>query len=295
MQKVEFLTIFPTYGNLAVVQKTLPSVIKETQKYKEAKLIVHDSTEIVHGQQEKWDYLRKMEQEFGFFLILSTNLSMAHARNMCLQLGQELFAPDYICMLEDDHGYQPNLINSLVEGMKRYYGKEAPNGFKYGMFSACVKHTNADIKPLDDFYSYPSVHSSPFTIGGFNSCFRCAPANHWYSVLKGYDTDEYLISNFQTANLRWRNYHKGFTVLFLGNGQLIHIEESEGRGETDSSEIKLWDKEFAASDKRSIHIKKAEGDIQQAIELRSHNAKEESNLKKQFKTVKNLVRSFRKK
>ena len=256
MDKVEFLVIFPTYSNLEVVKQTLPIIIEETNRFGNARLIVHDSTEMQHGQEEKWAYLKELEEEHKFFLLLSTNLSMAHARNMCLSLAQEMYAPDYICMIEDDHGFNPGVIEALVTAMKEYYGKVSPNGLRFGMFSPCILHTDAKLVRLTEQYSYPSSESAPFSIGGYNSCFRCAPANHWYSVLKGYDTDEYLISNYQTANLRWRNYNKGFTVLFIDHDEKVFSIDAEGRGETSDADVKLWDRKYTASDKRSKYIGK---------------------------------------
>ena len=190
MDKAEFLTIFPTFGNLEVVKQTLPSVIAETKR-NNARLIVHDSSE--KGRDEKWAYLQELNKSNDFFLLLSTNLSMGHARNMCLALGQELYAPDYICMIEDDHGFNEGLIPEIVQAMKKYYGEKSPNGLRYGLFTACEKHHYAQKHKLDDGCSYPDIESDPGSLGGANSCFRCAPASHWTSVLKGYDTDEYLI------------------------------------------------------------------------------------------------------
>ena len=253
MDKTEFLTIFPTFENLDVVKQTLPSVIEETKR-NDAKLIVHDSSE--HGREEKWEYLKEVNDDNDFFLLLSTNLSMAHARNMCLQLGQELYAPDYICMIEDDHGFNEGMITALVVAMKKFYGKESPNGMRYGMFTACHKHTHANLIQVEDEYYMPSPESKPFQIGGYNSCFRCAPTSHWNNILKGYDTDEYLISTFQTSNLRWRNYHKGFTVMLVGDGGLVFDVEAKGRGVTSSNSLKLWDDEYCASDPRSNFLGK---------------------------------------
>lgn len=282
-QKTEFLTIFATYGNLELVKKTLPSVIEETNRYPDAQLIVHDSTQLQHGREEKWEWLKELEVTSNFFLLLSTNLSMAHARNMCLHLGQELFAPEYICMLEDDHGYRSELIPNMISAMKKYYGKISPNGLRYGMFSACTMHTTANIKSLDENISYPSIDSSPFDIGGFNSCFRCAPTHHWNNVLKGYDTDEYLISNFQTAQLRWRNYNKGFTVAFVGNGDLILIEDGDGRGESDPNALKLWDREYTASDRRSKYALKSAEDNKIADAHRNRLSNKVSDIAKRLK------------
>ena len=129
MEKTEFLTIFPSFEDLEVVKKTLPSIIEETRR-NDAKLIVHDSS--VKVRDEKWSYLQDVNKDNDFFLILSDNLSMAHARNMCLALGQELYSPDYICMVEDDHGFKEGLIASMVNAIKKYYGKMSLNGLRYG-------------------------------------------------------------------------------------------------------------------------------------------------------------------
>ena len=253
-RKKQFVIIFPTFERLGVVKRTLPSVIEEVKRNDGAQLIVHDSS--VNNRSEKWEYLRHLNRENDFFLILSSNLSMAHARNLCLHLAQEMYAPDYICMVEDDHGFNEGLIPAMVEAMKSYYGKKSPNGLRYGMFTACYKHTHARLEKFSDKYAYPSTENMPFIIGGFNSCFRCAPTSHWDNVLKGYDTDEYPISTFQTANLNWRNYHKGFTVLFVGNGDLVFDVEEEGRGMTSSNRLKLWDDKYCASDPRSKFLGK---------------------------------------
>lgn len=269
MDKTEFLTIFPTYGKLDIVKKTLPSIIKET-KSNNAKLIVHDSTTIEHGQEEKWKYLQALNKTNDFFLILSTNISMAHARNMCLQLGQELFAPDFICMLEDDHGYSDDLILEMTKSMKQYYGKKSPNGLTYGMFTACFCHTHARLKEIDNMYSYPSPDNIPFVLGGSNSCFRCAPTSHWNNVLKGYDTDEYLISQYQTSNLNKRNYNKGFSVLYVGGGKLLFSFDEGGRGMSFDQELALYDKVFTASDMRSIYSGKSDALINnKSLDLRN--------------------------
>jgi len=252
MDKTEFLTIFPTFENLDTVRKTLPSVIEETKR-NDARLIVHDSS--VKSRDVKWDYLRELNRNNDFFLILSDNLSMAHARNMCLRLGQELYAPEYICVIDDDHGFDVGLIPNMVNAMKKYYGKVSPNGLRYGMFTACLVHTHAKRVPLGDGFSYPHPDEHAMTIGGANNCFRCAPTSHWDNVLKDWDTDEYLISLFQTGNMRWRNYHKGFTVLFVEDGPKSFEIDYEGRGLSKKG-LKLWDDNYTASDKRSKFLGK---------------------------------------
>lgn len=256
MDKAEFLTIFPTFERLEIVRKTLPSIIAET-KGNNARLIVHDSS--VNGQAEKWAYLQELNQNNDFFLILSDNLSMAHVRNMCLSLGQELYAPDYICMVEDDHGYNSGFIISAIQAMKQYYGLPSPVGdLKYGLFTGCRVHNHHLTQKLPDGNAYVDPNSPPEQMGRANSCCRCAPTSHWNNVLKGLDTDEYLISYYQTRHLNLRNYHKGFTTLLVESGEKMFELESEGRGDSIKSKNRMWDDNYAASDSRSVFLGKPE-------------------------------------
>jgi len=248
MDQAEFLTIFASFENLAAVKQTLPSVIAETRRH-DARLIVHDSS--VSCREEKWAYLLDLNQNKEFFLILSDNMSMAHARNMCLQLGRDLFAPAYICMLEDDHGFLPGLIPGMVNAMKNYYGKPSPNGLRYGLFTGCGMHNVHQREVLEDGHAFPRSGLKAELMGRSNSCCRCAPTSHWTDVLKGYDTDEYPISIFQTKNLNLRNYHKGFTAMIVKNGTLMFEIRNHGRGFSAASPTKLWDDDYTASDPRS--------------------------------------------
>lgn len=179
-----FLTIFPTFENLEVVKTTLPCIIAECERTG-SKLIVHDSSN--NARDAKWRYLRDLRDNQDFFLILSDNLSMAHARNMCLSLGQEMYVPDYICILEDDHGLREGFISEAIEAMKTYYGKTSPNNLRFGLFTGCGTHHYADRGLTEDRHGYPKAESKPGMLGGANSCCRCAPTSHWNNVLKGYD------------------------------------------------------------------------------------------------------------
>jgi hypothetical protein len=125
------------------------------------------------------------------------------------------------------------------------------------MFSACTVHTHAKFQELEGGHLCPTADSDPFSLGGSNNCFRCAPASHWNNVLKHYETDEYLLSEFQTAAPRWRNYHKGFTVLFVDGGKGAYEVENVGRGMTGSTTARLWDNRYCASDRRSRYMGKS--------------------------------------
>jgi len=253
MQKTEFLTIYPTFENFKIVKKTLPSVLEESMN-NNSKVIVHDSS--VREKEQKRKYLEGLRSKYDFLLLLSDNISAAHSRNMCLSLGMDLYAPDYTCLLEDDHGYREGTIDALIKAMKEYYGKRSPNGLMYGIFTTCYTHTHASIKKIKGNLGYPLIeeNADPFTVGGTNNCFRCAPTSHWINVLKFYDTDEYLLSTFQTSQPRWRNYHKGFTAMYVGNRKLEYFVETRGRGMTSKDSKKIWDDCYAASDSRSGNI-----------------------------------------
>jgi hypothetical protein len=252
MRKVEFLTIYPTFEQLDIVRQTLPSVIEETRR-NNAALIVHDSS--VRGRDEKWEYLKGLNRDKDFFLILSDNLSMGQARNLCLFTGLEIFCPDYVCMIEDDLGFKEGLISAMVKAMKTYYGTVSPNGLRYGLFTGCKDH-HVNLVTLEDGNACPHPESSPGSLGGANSCFRAAPTSHWQNVLKGYDTDEYLISTYQTRHLNFRNYHQGFTAMIVADGKMTFHVECAGRGTSSNDALRLWDETYTASDARSRYIGK---------------------------------------
>jgi hypothetical protein len=258
MDKKQILIVIGSYANTDAVRETLPTILSEIAE-NDAALIVHDSTEKRHGQKEKWGYLREMEEKHDFFLILSSNMSMAHARNMCLQLGQQLYLPDYIAVMEDDHGFRPGFLGELISTMKTYYGQVAPNGMRFGLFSGCASHRrakDAQIAASNHFSPRIDEKTDPGAIGGVNSCFRAAPAHHWNHVLIGYDTDEYLISTHQTKNLNFRNYHKGFTNMLVQGGDLMFDVDNESRGWSKGKMSGLWDNDYAASDPRAKFDKK---------------------------------------
>ncbi|MCX6303968.1 MAG: hypothetical protein NT040_03280 [Bacteroidetes bacterium] len=252
MDKTNFLTIYRTFERLDVVRETLPGIVEETKR-NDARLIVQDSS--VNGRDEKWDYLLDLNKDDDFFLILSSNMSAAHASNMCLQLGQELYAPEYICIVEDDHGFLPGTISVLTEAMQEYYGKISPNGLRYGLFTGCAIHNPHLNQLLHGGHAYPSAENDVSQMGRANACFRCAPASHWNNVLKGLDTDEYLVSNYQVSSINRRNYFKGFTAMLISTGQLCSFNDSPGRGASDKKGLRRWDATYTASDPRSQYKK----------------------------------------
>lgn len=246
-----FLTIYTSYGKFDIVNKTLPSVISETQN-NNAALIVFDSTNIENGRAEKWKYLQELREKNNFFLILSDNLSVGLARNTCLYLGQEMFAPSYICIMDDDHGFNSGFIKSMIDAIDTYYGKISDNGLRFGLFSGCAKHM-AGKKKIMNGHLYPDKDNKTGALGGLNGCLRCSTTAHWNNILKGYELDEYLISYRQTSFIASRNYHRGFTTMIIDSGQKAFSIENEGRGGTRKK--KLWHDTYTASDKRSGFLK----------------------------------------
>jgi len=249
MKKVEFVTIFTTYGKIDVVKKTLSSVVKETETEPKAAVIVMDTT-VGPERESKWRWLQdKYGNHDDVFLVLASNTSLAIARNTCLHLAQELYTPEFICMIDDDHGYKTGILLDLMVAMDRYYGEEAPNGLRFGLFTGCNVHRNGNRCKIDK-HLYPDSNCPPGTLGGTNGCFRCAPTRHWNSVLKGYDVDEYLISYYQSRSISTRNYNRGYTTMIVNGGDSCFFVENEGRGDSTKSK-KRWDDLYTASDKRA--------------------------------------------
>ena len=250
MQHADFATIYTSFNDLKVVQEILPGIIDECRRTQTA-LIVHDCSTV--DSDATWDWLRRQGDEHGFFYLFSRRMQFAMARNMCLQLAIEMHTPQYICMLEDDHGYRPGAIDALREQMHATYGRTAPNGLRYGLYSICPDCWGDDFRRTctEDGHGNlsPGAHNQPWQLGGANSCVRCAPTSHWQSVLKGYDPDEYPISFWQTKNLNLRNYNRGFTAQYVGAGQFVQRKDRPGAGVAMANV--RFDDTFTASDRRS--------------------------------------------
>jgi hypothetical protein len=258
MPSAELTVIFPTFEDVETVLQTLPSVVQECRR-SGAALIVHDAS--VKNRGEMWSRLQAICDGEREFLLLTSPISMAAARNLCLETALTLFTPSYICMLEDDHGLRPGAIPRLIEAMKTHYGQPAPNGLRFGLFSGCQRcwQEHFSCAQLPDGHGYPEAESPPWILGGANSCFRCAPTSHWQNVLKGYDVDEYMISNYQTRNANLRNYNRGYTTLYVDGGDLAFSVDRVGQGYTQAPELPRWAENFTASDRRSRFAGRSEG------------------------------------
>ena len=236
MQLKEFLTIFSTFEDLETIKVTLPTIVEET-KDADAALIVHDCS--VNDREAIREFIDSFSDD-DVFCVFTSPLSQAHSRNLCLDLGIKLFAPNTICCIEDDHAVRPGFIDAMSSTVRTYYGKTSPNGMKYGLFSGCL----ACWKEYSSFKTLPTGHAYP-TIdpendkqgiahyGGTNACCHCAPTRHWQAVLEGYDPDEYPISYYQTGHINVRNYHKGFTGMTIAGGQFMYEIPRIGRGHTE--------------------------------------------------------------
>jgi hypothetical protein len=250
MASADFVTIYTSFNDFDAVRSIFPLVLAEAKRSDSA-LIVHDCS--TNQTDEIWSWYRDMSERHKFVHLFSNRIPFAIARNMCLSLALEMFAPQYICMLEDDHGYAEGAVDKLRQAMRTHYGQPSPNGLKYGMFSLCPDHWGDDFRQscLSDGEGnlYPPPTSQQMHLGGANSCCRCAPASHWMTVLKGYDVDEYPISFYQTKHLNHRNYNRGFTTLYVGGGDLILYQDRPGAG--GGLQNIAFDDEFTASDARS--------------------------------------------
>jgi hypothetical protein len=248
MQKATFLTLFSTFDDLETVSRTLPTVLAESSRH-DARVLVHDCS--VTERDAKWAYLRELSRQHEFHLILSSPVSMAQSRNMCLALGVELFSPDYVCAIDDDHGYHEGFIPAMIDAMRDRYHAQAPSGLRYGLFTGCGRHYRLkDAVQLPDGHITVSPDAPPDQVGRANNCCRCAPTLHWLTVLRGWDVDGYPVSNYQCRNLNLRNYHRGFTSLLVGGGRQMFVCPRTGRGMSGDGQ-RRWDETYAAQDARA--------------------------------------------
>ena len=233
MQIKTFLTTYTSFEDLETVQRTLPSVVEETLRC-DAALVIHDSS--VEQREEIRTFIAQFESD-SVFTIFSSPISQAGARNMALDVGLRLFAPEYIASIEDDHGYNAGFIPAIIKNMVEHYGEEAPNGMRYGMFSGCrvcwEDYANYGRDANDNLYPRrdPKNRQQHFTHwGGVNACCYCAPLRHWQTVLGRFDPDEYPISYFQPGAMNIRNYQNGFTGMTIAGGELMFCVDRKGRG-----------------------------------------------------------------
>ena len=253
VEPTSFVTIYCTYEDVDAPRQMLPGIVAESIRTNSA-IVMHDSS--VENEKEIAAVANENRGNSKFFFMHTDVVSMAVARNLALYVALEKYVPEYICMIEDDHGFREGLIDAMVEAMKRYYGAETSGGLRFGLFTACPFcwgewYVN-ELMMTEDGHGYVDTSKVPeMQAGGANSCFRCAPTRHWLSVLKGYDTDEYPISPFQTSGLNFRNYHKGFTALVVKCGQLVERVERSGRGFTAGKQERPFDVKYTRRDPRS--------------------------------------------
>ncbi len=250
----EFATVYCCFEDVETVGKMLPTVLRASERSGAAVVVVDSS---VRNRAAMGALLAELGRGKSFFLAHTDPISMGLARNLGLWLALELHAPTYLCMLEDDHGYADDTIPQLIQAMQTYYGKPSATGLRFGMFTTCpycwgdeYLHNLVAVDGGPHLMA-DTARVPPLMAGGTNSCFRCAPTTHWLSVLKGYDTDEYPISTFQTAGLNLRNYHKGYATLVVGGGRLCVRHDREGRGFTTERGNRPFHEQFSRRDPRS--------------------------------------------
>ena len=238
----DFLTVFTSFEDLDTIEKTLPSVVEETLATNSA-LVIHDCS--VQQRDSIRGFIQAFEAQ-DVFVLFSSPTNQAHSRNLAIQLGIKLYAPQIIASIEDDHGYRPGFISAMTQAIATHYGQQAPNGMKFGLFSGCKTcwETFADYQSLTPEHAsghlYPNKNSNItgqglVHYGGVNACCRCAPLRHWQSVLGNFDPDEYPVSYFQPGQMNLRNYHNGFTGMTINDGNYMFSVDRVGRGHTQTN------------------------------------------------------------
>ncbi len=245
----DFLTVFNSFEDLETIKLTLPSIVEETVATGSA-LVVHDCS--VRNRAEIRRFIEGFECD-EVFVVFSSRLDQARSRNLALDLGRTLYAPEYIASIEDDHGYRPGFIPKMIEAMKTYYGKPAPTGMKFGLFTGCLECWKDLVRyeALEDGNLYPvrdGERTGKVYLGGVNACCRVAPVRHWDAVLGRFDTDEYPVSGYQPSQMNLRNYHNGFTGMVIDGGNAMFSVDRVGRGVSQELDKRPYHPKFTKSD-----------------------------------------------
>lgn len=257
-RKREFGIVFNTMNSLDVVSKTLPSIIEEVSK-SDALLIIHDTS---NGEDRKiiHDEIEAMLDPGSSIYISSSNMPASVSRNMGLHILLDMANPEYICFLEDDHGFKSGFLEAAGRAIEMHHGKVMSNGLRAGLFSGCSKCNGGERVYVNEYRDFVRPGSEHVTLlGGVNACCRMAKTSHWLAAIKGFDIDEYYISEFQTSGVNYRNYNLGYCSLIFNNGDLMFDVYKVGRGTT-STGLRLWDNNYTASDSRSTFKGKEGGD-----------------------------------
>ena len=208
------------------------------------------------------DLIKKFSR-VNIFVWMSTNCSLSIALNTSKLLAKKIFFPDIISFCEDDHVPSVEGLQCLSEIVPAASGKLTNNNFRAGMFTICDTHIGSELsfwKKLNAFNLYvPEADSSQLRLGACNNCFRSGLVNFWDNIAGEYAEDGYPISNYQTMQHGVACYNKGYGPVYVSSDTIYLIKHYDddgfGRGSKDTSDLKLWDKEFSAFDQRAIFRK----------------------------------------
>lgn len=249
MNQKEFLTVFNSFEDLETIRQTLPTVVAES-KAADAALVIHDCS--LKNRPEIRKFIEGFESD-TVFVVFSSRLDQANSRNLAINLGMRLFAPEYIATIEDDHGYHPGFVRKMTEAMRTWYGKEAPTGMRFGLFSGCPRCWEGKVRyeKLPDGNLYPvrdGEETGKVYLGGVNACCRVAPVRHWETVLGRFDPDEWPVSGYQPSQMNLRNYNNGFTGMVIDGGDAMFSVDRVGRGVSQDLSKRPYHPKYTKSD-----------------------------------------------
>ena len=238
-----------------MLRKTLPSFVDEFRDHS-ARLVLYDCSSGDEAEAVR-RLVKEQQAPDTLFLMQSDNVSASVARNTAFSLCKNNFNPWILGFVEDDHVLKRGFLDYAATAVQDLYNKPSSNGLRIGLFSACSQCNGGKRSFENDNKDFVrSADEDPGLLGGVNACCRFSLTQHWDNVLKDWDVDEYLISEYQTNGIGRRNYNKGYCAAILKNGEFMDELFQDGRGTSSSSSLKLWDNGFTASDGRANFIGK---------------------------------------
>ncbi len=242
--------IMTTINNPDMIAQTVPSYAAQLEEV-DGVLVIYDCStgEARDRVRQEVERIRNGQE---ILLVQSDNVSASIARNLAFELCRQNFNPAIVGFVEDDHVAHDGFLAAMQEAIGSLYGNVTESGLRAGLFSGCSACNGGDRTYLNENKDFVrSADQSASLLGGVNACCRFAPTNHWQNVLGPWDVDEYLISEFQTRGVGLRNYNRGYCSVIIRDGKLMRELYQDGRGTSDSSALRLWDSNYAASDHRS--------------------------------------------
>lgn len=218
----ETVIVFTTFGRETVSKNSFKSLMDAIKNFRRrVKVVVSDAT----PSAEKATFFQENGADD---VIWSPNFaSAATQRNLCLELIQDKYSNEFICLVEDDYEYTEEWYPRLVDVCRNFFGRLSPWGMPYGMFSAS-NHVFQEERQLWDREAELIA-----TFHGTVADQRFMPMAHYLNILRFWDPDVLGVSLCQTGMQTSRHAMRGFCGGVIPSEDLcweIPEQESTWRG-----------------------------------------------------------------